>query len=127
LLRNFGEDIPVFAGVSRPLLQSVDMRLGAQFQWLEDDVWTKTEHAVDYLIRAARIDEEPGEPLTIVPIGPLTNIALAFAREPELIPRVRLIIMGVAFLKRNASGTSRATRGGGDGCRERRRCFVYRP
>ena len=102
LLKDFGKEIPIFAGISKPLLQSFDPKLGAQFQWLQNDIWTKPEHAVDYLIQAARIDEEPGEPLTVVPIGPLTNIAVALAREPELVPRIRLVVMGGCFFKEYA-------------------------
>jgi purine nucleosidase len=50
------------------------------------------EPAVDALIRSAR--EHPGA-LTVVAIGPLTNIALAVRRDPEFVANVgRLIVMG---------------------------------
>src|SRR5262249_50832672 len=50
------------------------------------------EHGVNALIRLA--NEHPGE-LTLVGIGPLTNIALATRMDPEL-PRKfkRLVVMG---------------------------------
>ncbi|MEM9532296.1 MAG: nucleoside hydrolase [Pseudomonadota bacterium] len=52
------------------------------------------EHAVPALIRLGR--ENPGE-LTLVAIGPLTNVALALAQEPEL-PALyqRLVVMAGA-------------------------------
>ena len=54
-------------------------------------------HAVDYLIR--RILAEPGE-LSIFPIGPLTNIAMAIRKEPAFAGAVReLVIMGGAILE----------------------------
>lgn len=94
--------MPVLAGISRPLLQKDNPPLGKQFQWLEAGEWTERGHAVDYLIEAARLDEEPDEPLTVVAIGPLTNIAVALVREPRLIQRLRLVVMGGCFFKPHA-------------------------
>lgn len=86
----------VVSGVSKPLLQAYDFQLGAQFQMLQDDVWDDTTHAVDFLIEQARVEYEPdlNNLLTVVCIGPLTNIAVALVREPELIPRLRIVLMG---------------------------------
>jgi len=52
-------------------------------------------HAVDVLIEEAR--RSPGE-LTLVTLGPLTNLAVAVLREPEL-PRLfrRYVLMGGAY------------------------------
>lgn len=86
----------VVSGVSKPLLQAYDFQLGAQFQMLQDDVWDDTAHAVDFLIEQARVEYEPdlNNLLTVACIGPLTNIAVALVREPELIPRLRIVLMG---------------------------------
>ncbi len=52
-------------------------------------------HAVDYLIQ--RVLAEPGE-LSIFPIGPLTNIAMAIRKEPKFAKSVKeLVIMGGAI------------------------------
>ncbi len=52
-------------------------------------------HAVDVIIDT--IMQSPGE-ITLVPIGPLTNIALAVRREPRIAERVReVVIMGGAL------------------------------
>jgi purine nucleosidase len=60
------------------------------------------EHAVDLLIR--EIMAAPGE-VTLVAVGPLTNVALAMRKEPRLAGAVReLIYMGGAFrVEGNAS------------------------
>ncbi|OGN88131.1 MAG: hypothetical protein A2X23_11200 [Chloroflexi bacterium GWC2_73_18] len=52
-------------------------------------------HAVDVIVDAAR---RHGQALTIVTLAPLTNLAVAVLREPEL-PRLvgRLVIMGGAY------------------------------
>jgi inosine-uridine nucleoside N-ribohydrolase len=50
------------------------------------------EHAVDWI---AKILTAAPTPVTLVPTGPLTNIALFFARYPELEPKVeRVVLMG---------------------------------
>ena len=54
-------------------------------------------HAVDYLIE--RVLAEPNE-LSIFPIGPLTNIAMAIRKEPNFAGSVKeLVIMGGAILE----------------------------
>lgn len=53
---------------------------------------TEDEHAVDALIRLAA--KSPGE-LSIVAIGPLTNIAMAAVKDPAFVRHIkRLVIMG---------------------------------
>jgi purine nucleosidase len=53
------------------------------------------EHAVDYLIE--RVLAEPNE-ISIFPIGPLTNIAMAIRKEPKFAKAVKeLVIMGGAI------------------------------
>lgn len=55
------------------------------------------QHAVDYLIE--RVLGEPGE-ISIFPIGPLTNIAMAIRKEPTFAKAVKeLVIMGGAILE----------------------------
>lgn len=52
------------------------------------------EHAVDFLIRKVR---EEKENITLVPIGPLTNIAQAIKKDPEFVNCVEeVVIMGGA-------------------------------
>ena len=53
----------------------------------------EAEHAVDAIIRL--IHAEPG--LTLVTLGPLTNVALAIARDPSIAGKVaRCVVMGGA-------------------------------
>ncbi len=54
-------------------------------------------HAATALVE--RITAEPGE-LTVVAIGPLTNVALALALEPQVAAQVReIVVMGGVFLE----------------------------
>jgi len=53
-------------------------------------------HAVDYLIDTLRA--EPAHSVTLCPIGPLTNIATAFQKAPDIVGRVReIVMMGGAY------------------------------
>lgn len=57
-----------------------------------DDCTVESEHGVDALLRLA--GEHPGE-MTIIAIGPLTNIATAVLRDPTFAGNVkRLVVMG---------------------------------
>jgi purine nucleosidase len=92
-------DVPITPGSAGPLLRPVlDARhvhgvsglAGARLP--EPASEAEDGHAVDYLIET--ISAAPGE-ITLIAMGPLTNIALAVRREPLLVGRVRdFVIMG---------------------------------
>lgn len=97
MLRLFGRaDIPVYRGASAPLCHP-EKRRGAPEQ-----IRRALGHNVaDEGYAAARIAEmiaaRPGE-LSIVAIGPLTNIATAISLNPDLPEQVReLVIMGGSY------------------------------
>jgi purine nucleosidase len=51
----------------------------------------EAKHGVDYIVDALRA-AEPGA-ITLATLGPLTNIALALVKAPDIAPRVREIVM----------------------------------
>lgn len=58
-------------------------------------------HAVDFIVESLRA--APGE-ITLVAIGPLTNIALAVRREPRVVEWARdFVIMGGSFTRGNTT------------------------
>ena len=58
-------------------------------------------HAIDWIANALVTHPRP---VTLVPTGPLTNIALLLARYPEVAPRVeRIVLMGGAFGEGNVT------------------------
>ncbi|WP_111431235.1 nucleoside hydrolase [Rhodobacteraceae bacterium DSL-40] len=93
-------DIPVFAGAEAPLLRPlitaeyVHGQTGLDGPDLPEPVMPlDPRHSVDFLIETLRA--EPAGSITLCTLGPLTNIALAFARAPEIVGRVkRIIAMG---------------------------------
>jgi inosine-uridine nucleoside N-ribohydrolase len=48
--------------------------------------------AVDFMIAEARKDW--GQPLLLLPVGKLTNVALALEKAPDIAPRVRILWLG---------------------------------
>ncbi len=95
-----GSTVPVFMGASAPLIRAHEDAhwfhgkdgMGDQ-NYPEPRRKAETEHAVDAIIRL--IHAEPG--LTLVTLGPLTNIALALARDPTIAAKVgRCVVMGGA-------------------------------
>jgi inosine-uridine nucleoside N-ribohydrolase len=58
-------------------------------------------HAIDWIAATVAGHDRP---VTLVPTGPLTNIALLLARYPELAPRIeRIVLMGGAFGEGNVT------------------------
>ena len=101
LLRLAGRpDLPVMLGAADPLLRLRPVywpgHEGVGLLAPDDDLPPPSaEHAVDYLVRT--VMEQPGE-IHLLAIGPLTNVALAFQREPRLAQRLaHLTIMGGAI------------------------------
>jgi purine nucleosidase len=90
LLERLGRaDVPVARGAATALL-SGPIGAGAA-----DDAPARTAHAAVELVD--RVMAEPGQ-LTIVAIGPLTNVALALLLEPQVATSVEeIVVMGGVF------------------------------
>ncbi|MDG6094405.1 nucleoside hydrolase [Acetobacter sp. AN02] len=96
-------DIPVHAGADRPLLRApvnamhVHGRTGFEGADLPPASRRATPgHAVDFIIDT--VMQHPPQDITVCAIGPMTNLALALAREPELRTRIgRIVSMSGAF------------------------------
>nr|WP_275984130.1 nucleoside hydrolase [Paenibacillus hamazuiensis] len=99
------EQVEVYPGVVRPLLHNREVFwAGIEGEGLDIDAGSaeETKHAVDFIIET--IMKNPGE-ITLVTIGPLTNIAAAIIREPRIAKNVKEIVMmgGVVRLSHNAA------------------------
>ncbi|OJT98425.1 MAG: nucleoside hydrolase [Rhizobium sp. 63-7] len=98
-------DIKIFAGadkpVSRPLVtaEHVHGKTGLDGPELAEPMMAlESGHAVDFIIETVR--REPEGSVTLCTLGPLTNIALALEKAPDIAPRVReLVMMGGGFFE----------------------------
>lgn len=100
-----GKDVPVFAGCAAPL---INIPFHASFVHGKDGLGDcnlpsskrtiEKEHASNTLVRLA--NEHPGE-ITLVAIGPLTNLAVALRLDPTLPTKYKkLVVMGGAHYSR---------------------------
>lgn len=88
----------VFAGADRPMVrplvtaEHVHGRTGLDGPDLpEPTMPLQAQHAVDFLIETLRA--LPAGEVTLCTLGPLTNVALALQRAPDIAPRIRQIVM----------------------------------
>jgi purine nucleosidase len=95
-----GASVPVYSGCAAPLAQELRTAHGVHGGDGMGDIGLALTgrvpadgDAVDVLVRLIGASE-PGE-LTLVTLGPLTNVAMAFTREPSLAGRLReIVVMG---------------------------------
>ena len=106
-------DIPVSAGAARPLAQRL---ITAEFVHGKNGLGdielpasrctVDRRYAPDLIIEMVRA--MPGQ-LTLVPVGPLTNIALAVLKDPGIVPLVKeVVIMGGSITEGNVTAAAEA-------------------
>jgi purine nucleosidase len=95
-------DVPVFAGCSRPLVRPL---VTAEYVHGNEgidgaEIGTPStplqkQHGVDFLVDLLSSAEEP---VTLVPTGPLTNVAAALVKKPGIAASIReIVLMGGAM------------------------------
>ncbi len=98
-------EMRVFAGCDRPIArplvtaEHVHGKTGLDGIDLPDPTMPlQDQHSVDFIIETLRT-EDAGT-VTLCPIGPLTNIATAMERAPDIIPRIQeIVLMGGAHFE----------------------------
>ncbi len=98
-------DMRVFAGCERPLkrklvtAEHVHGKTGLDGPALPDPKMAlQAQHGVDFIIETLR--NELPHSVTLCPLGPLTNIAAAFLKAPDIVSRVQqIVLMGGAYFE----------------------------
>lgn len=98
-------DMPVFAGANAPLgrplvtAEHVHGRTGLDGPVLPPPVTPlQDRHAVDFLIETIRTED--ADSVTIAPVGPLTNIAMALREAPDIAARIQqIVLMGGGYFE----------------------------
>ncbi|MDN6802662.1 MAG: nucleoside hydrolase [Bifidobacterium mongoliense] len=90
--------IPVAAGCASPLVRELEVAASVHGDTGLDGVdlpkpsrTVIDKHAVDFIIDTI-MEHEPGT-ITLVPTGPLTNIAMAVRKEPMIVERVKEVVL----------------------------------
>lgn len=91
-------DVPVYAGCSQPMVRERQVVAadihgstgldGPVFEELK--ISAEDQHAVLYLIDTLR--QSDGD-ITLVPTGPMTNIAMAIRLAPDILPKIKQIVL----------------------------------
>ncbi|MEQ9038390.1 MAG: nucleoside hydrolase [Silicimonas sp.] len=97
--------VPVFAGCEAPIrrklvtAEHVHGKTGLDGPQLADpSMPLQDRHGVDFIIETLR--REPAGSVTLVPVGPLTNIGTAFLKAPDIVDRVdEIVLMGGAYFE----------------------------
>lgn len=98
-------DVPVFAGCPGPMVKKLKTAeyvhgpTGIDGLEAPDPVTAlQPQHAVNFLVE--KIMAEPEGELTVCTLGPMTNLGMAMAMEPRIIPRIReVVLMGGGFFQ----------------------------
>ena len=98
-------DVLVYAGCEAPLkrklvtAEHVHGKTGLDGPVLADPVMQlQPGHAVDFIIET--LQREATGSVTLCPLGPLTNIAAAFLKAPDVVARVQqIVLMGGAYFE----------------------------
>jgi purine nucleosidase len=98
-------DIKVYAGAERPLIlplqtaEAVHGSTGLNGPDLpEPKMTTSPGHAADFLVDTLRA--RPAGSVTLCLLGPHTNLALAMVKAPDIVPRIReIVLMGGAVFE----------------------------
>ena len=98
-------DVKVFAGCARPMVRSlvtaeeVHGKTGLDGPDLpEPTMPLQPQHAVDWIVDTLMAAEDGA--VTLCPIGPLTNIAMAMVKEPGIVAKIdEIVLMGGAYFE----------------------------
>ena len=103
VVQHLGLDVPVYAGCGVPMVREraiiaddIHGETGLDGPVFEDlKRKPESEHAVHFLIRTLLASD--GD-VTLVPTGPLTNIAMAMRMEPKIVDKIQeIVLMGGAY------------------------------
>ncbi len=98
-------DIPVFAGCGAPMVRKlvtaehVHGKTGLDGPVLPDPrMQLQDQNGVDFIIETLR--REPAGTVTLCPLGPLTNVATALVKAPDIAEKIQeIVLMGGAYFE----------------------------
>lgn len=91
-------DIPVVMGAPEPLLDPMRVHPSAQFNILTSADTIPQTARTPAAMFIVDLLHKSDQPMTLIAIGPLTNVALALKLDPSIKPKIeRIVLMGGAY------------------------------
>lgn len=98
-------DVKIYSGCDAPMrrklvtAENIHGKTGLDGPKMDEPTMpVQDQHAVDFIVETLR--QEPAGTVTLCPIGPLTNIAKAFEKAPDIVERVQeIVLMGGAYFE----------------------------
>ena len=95
-------NVPIYAGMALPMVREQVVAANVHGETGLDgpvfgplNIKAEDKHAISYIIETLMASE--GD-ITLVPVGPLSNIAMAMRIEPRIIPKIQeIVLMGGAY------------------------------
>ncbi|MGI9219962.1 MAG: nucleoside hydrolase [Woeseiaceae bacterium] len=107
------QNVPVYAGCAEPLkrplitAEAVHGATGVNgIDVFDPETPLQSMHAVDFIIETLLAADESS--ITLVPTGPLTNIAVAIDRAPEILSRIEQIVLMGGAMREGGNSTPSA-------------------
>ena len=96
-------DMKIFAGCERPMVRDLVTAEAVHGEtgldgpdWDEPTMPVQDVHAVDWLVETLMAADD-GE-ITLCPVGPITNVAMAMIREPRIVSKIgQIVTMGGGY------------------------------
>ena len=95
-------NVPIYAGMALPMVREQVVAANVHGETGLDgpvfgplNIKAEDKHAISYIIETLMASDND---ITLVPIGPLSNIAMAMRIEPRIIPKIKeIVLMGGAY------------------------------
>ncbi len=104
LCKAAGKPVPIYPGAEKPLLIEQEQKRSPQSaaldRWPHESQFPQSD-AIEFMRRT--IHAHPGE-ITLLSIGPLTNVALLFAADPQIPSLLKGLVMMVGVFTNQLAG-----------------------
>lgn len=107
------DDVPVYAGCDGPMVrelvtaENLHGKTGIDgVQIYPPSIPLQEIHAVDFIVETLLSAEDNS--ITLVPIGPLTNIAQAIRKNPAILPKIHEIVLMGGTMREGGNSTTSA-------------------